>query len=84
MGGEGSVVYAAFPVADPSLLVEDTIELPVHVNGKMRATLTLSADASEEQIREAALADPAVVARMEGKPVRKLIVVPGRLVNVVV
>jgi leucyl-tRNA synthetase len=84
MGHEDSIVYAAFPEADPAYLVEDTIELPVHVNGKMRSSVTVAADASEEAIKEAALADAKVIERMAGKDVRKLIVVPGRLVNIVV
>ncbi|MDH3227876.1 MAG: hypothetical protein OEM67_12430, partial [Thermoleophilia bacterium] len=79
-----SLVYASFPEADPAYLVEDTIELPVHVNGKMRSSISVAADASDQTITAAALADPKVIERMDGKEVRKLIVVPGRLVNIVV
>ncbi|MDH3724268.1 MAG: leucine--tRNA ligase [Thermoleophilia bacterium] len=84
LGQEGSLVYASFPEADPAYLVEDTIELPVHVNGKMRSSISVAADASDQTITAAALADPKVIERMDGKEVRKLIVVPGRLVNIVV
>ncbi len=84
LDNKDSVVYATFPEADPKYLVEDTIELPVHVNGKMRSSISVSSDASEKTIKEAALADPKVIERMDGKDVRKVIVVPGRLVNIVV
>jgi leucyl-tRNA synthetase len=60
------------------------MELPVHVNGKMRSSISVASDASDDAITEAALADPKVIERMGGKDVRKLIVVPGRLVNIVV
>jgi len=84
MGNDGSVVYAEFPTADSTYLVDDTMELPVHVNGKMRSSISVASDASDDAITEAALADPKVIERMGGKDVRKLIVVPGRLVNIVV
>ena len=84
LGKDGSVVFAEFPVADPDLLAEDTIEMPVHINGKMRSSVTVDSDGSEEDITAAALADPKVVAALKGAEPRKVIVVPGRLVNVVV
>lgn len=84
LGGEGSVTRAPFPEADPALLVDDTVELPVQVNGKVRAKIVVAADADEESIIAAAAAEPNVAIHLDGKPLRKAIVVPGRMVNLVV
>jgi leucyl-tRNA synthetase len=84
LGGEGSVTTASFPVADWALLTEDTIELPIQVNGKLRGTVTVPADSADEHVIEAALAVPNVAAHVEGKEIRKTIVVAGRMVNLVV
>jgi leucyl-tRNA synthetase len=84
LGHDGSVTYADFPTADPLMLVDATIELPVQVNGKVRARLVVATDASDEAIQSQALADPKVSAAMAGKPAKKLIIVPGRMVNIVV
>ncbi len=69
---------------DPAALVQDTIEIVVQVNGKLRARIAVPAGADEALVREAALADPGVAKFVAGQPVRKLIYVPGKLVNVVV
>jgi leucyl-tRNA synthetase len=82
LGHEQSLAYADFPVADPALLVDETVTLPVQVNGKVRGRVEVAADAAEDAVREAALA--AVVAALEGREPRKVIVVPGRMVSVVV
>ena len=84
LGKEGSVHRQPWPAFDPAALVADTIELPVQVNGKVRDRITVSADAGEDEIVAAALALPKVVAHTEGKAVRKVVVVPGKLVSVVV
>ncbi|MEL6582317.1 MAG: leucine--tRNA ligase [Pseudomonadota bacterium] len=84
LGGEGLVVDAPWPVADPTLLVEDTITLPVQVQGKRRAEIEVAKDAAQADIEAIALAQEAVQRAMDGKPPRKVIVVPGRIVNVVV
>ena len=63
--------------------MQDTVTMAVQVNGKVRATITMQADASEEEVKAIALAEPNVVKMMEGKQVRKFIYVPGRIVNVV-
>jgi leucyl-tRNA synthetase len=84
LGGAGSVVWADFPEADPALLVEDEVEIPVQVAGKVRARITVAADADGPTTEAAALADPAVVAALAGKDVKRVVVVPGRMVNVVV
>jgi leucyl-tRNA synthetase len=75
---------AAWPKADPALLIDDTITLAVQVNGKLRGTIDAKRDASESDVREPALALPTVQAAMAGKTVRKLIVVKNKIVNIVV
>ena len=82
-GARDSLAYQPFPIADESLLVEEMIELPVQVKGKVRGRINIAPDASEDQAREAALADPGVSRFLEGKTIRKVIVVPGRMVNIV-
>jgi leucyl-tRNA synthetase len=84
LGHEGTLAHGPFPVADERYLVTDTVEYPIQVNGKVRSRITVSADASTEEVRAAALADEKVAALVDGREPRKLIVVPGRLVNVVV
>jgi leucyl-tRNA synthetase len=84
MGGDGSVVRADFPEADASLLVDDTVELPVQVNGKVRGKIVMLADVDEDTAVAAALAEPNVATHVDGKDLRKAIYVPGRMVNLVV
>jgi leucyl-tRNA synthetase len=83
LGGAGLVAEGAWPEADPALLVEDTITLPVQVNGRKRADLVIARDADQAAVEAAALALDAVQRATEGRPVRKVIVVPQRIVNVV-
>ncbi len=84
LGHDSSVVWATFPEADPALLVDDEIELPVQVAGKVRARVRMAAGADEATIEAAVRADPAVVEALAGREIRRVIVVPGRLVNLVV
>ncbi len=83
LGHKGLVAEAAWPEVVPELLVEDTITLPVQVNGRKRADITVARDADNGTIEAAALSHEAVKRAMEGKPARKVIVVPQRIVNVV-
>ena len=83
LGAEGLVAAAAWPDVDRVLLVEDAITLPVQVNGKKRADVTVARDADQASIEAAVLSLEAVQRAMEGKPARKVIVVPQRIVNVV-
>ncbi len=83
LGHTDSVVYAAFPEADAALLVEDTVEIPVQVKGKVRAHVTVAADADAAAIEALALADPNVAKAIGDAPVKRVVVVPGRMVNVV-
>jgi leucyl-tRNA synthetase len=84
LGHDSLVVDERWPVADAAALVQDTIEIVVQVNGKLRGRVAVAAGADEAVAREAALADPGVAKFVAGQPVRKLIYVPGKLVNVVV
>ncbi len=84
LGGEGLVVAARWPRADPALLVEDTVTLPIQINGKRRSEIAVARDADRAAIEAAALADEAVQKVLGGAAPKKLIVVPGRIVNVVV
>ncbi len=83
LGRDGLVAEAGWPQADRALVVEDEITLPVQVNGKRRAEIAVARDADNATIEAAALAVDAVQRALEGKPVRKVIVVPQRIVNVV-
>jgi len=73
-----------FPVADPALLVSDTIELPVQINGKVRSRLVVSASTGEQEVIDAVMADEKVRTATNGKQIVKTIVVPGRMVNIVI
>ncbi len=82
--GAGSVTQTQFPAADPALLVTDTVEVPVQVNGKVRGRVTLAVDAGEETAVAAALAEPNVAAHVGGQQLRKKLYVPGRMITLVV
>ena len=84
LGHDGSLAHGPFPVADPAYLVEDTVEYPVQVNGKVRSRVSVAADAAADVVEAAALADEKVAGFVEGRTPKKVIVVPGRLVNIVV
>ncbi len=83
LGNTSSITFEPFPVADPALLVADTIEVPVQVNGKVRSRITVSPNATQDELVAAAMADDKVVASLGGKTPAKTFVVPGRLVNLV-
>ncbi|WP_150523283.1 leucine--tRNA ligase [Roseibium sediminis] len=84
LGGEGLLCETAWPVADDSLLVDDTIIYPIQINGKRRGELTIAKEASKEEVEAATLALDFVQKSLEGNAPKKLIVVPQRIVNVVV
>jgi leucyl-tRNA synthetase len=71
-------------VADPALLAEDTIEIPVQINGKVRGRIMVALDAGEDTLLEMARGVESVAAALEGKTIVKTVVVPGRMVNIVV
>ncbi len=84
LGGEGLVINAPWPVADEALLVEANVTLPIQINGKRRAEISVPADMSKEEVEKLVLAHEAVTRALEGAQPKKLIVVPGRIVNVVI
>ena len=84
VGGEGVVFRVPWPVADAELLREDELEIPVQMNGKLLNVVRVPVGSSEDVVKAAAMADAKVVARVEGKTLVKVIVVPGKLVNLVV
>ncbi|MCX5513871.1 leucine--tRNA ligase [Kaistia algarum] len=84
LGGEGLAAEAAWPTADQALLAEEDMLLPVQINGKKRAELTISATASDADIEKAVMSLDGVVRALEGRPPRKIVIVPKRIVNVVV
>ena len=84
LGHDGALVDEAWPVVDQGALEADSVQIIVQVNGKLRARLQLPASASRDDLEAAALADENVQRFVEDQPVRKVIVVPGKLVNVVV
>jgi leucyl-tRNA synthetase len=84
LGHEQSLVHEDFPIADPALLTVETVEIAVQLNGKVRARLTVPSGLDEAATEAAARADERVAALLDGKTVRKVAPVPGRLVNFVV
>ncbi|WP_412073297.1 leucine--tRNA ligase [Tritonibacter mobilis] len=82
-GGEGLIANAPWPVADEAMLVEDSVTLPIQVNGKRRGELTVAKDLDKAEVEKLALAHEAVQRVLEGAAPKKVIVVPGRIVNVV-
>jgi len=73
-----------WPEADAAALVRETVELPVQVNGKLRGRIVVPVDAGDAEVLAAALEDPRVRQHVGGRPLRKQVVVPGRMVNLVV
>ncbi len=82
-GGKGLVAQAPWPKADPAMLVDETITMPIQINGKRRSEIAVRRDASREEVEKLALADQAVQKALDGRAPKKLIVVPGRIINVV-
>jgi leucyl-tRNA synthetase len=84
LGEGGAVLRSPWPKSDPALAKEDEVEIPVQVNGKLVIVLRVAADSGSKDIEAAALSDEKVKARTAGKSIVKIIVVPGKLVNLVV
>jgi leucyl-tRNA synthetase len=84
LGHEPTVARAGWPTVDPALLVDDAVTAVVQIQGKVRARLEVSPDIPEADLEALALADPAVVRAIDGRPVRKVVVRAPKLVNVVV
>nr|WP_221195031.1 leucine--tRNA ligase [Hoyosella altamirensis] len=84
LGHETPLAHGPFPRADERWLADESVEYPIQVNGKVRGRITVPADSSREHVEQAALADGKITAIIEGKTPRKVIVVPGKMVNIVV
>ncbi len=84
LGGEGLVATAPWPVADEAMLVDDTVTLPIQINGKRRAEISVAKDMDKAEVEKIALSTEAVQKALDGNAPKKVIVVPGRIVNVVV
>ena len=84
LGGEGLIANAPWPVADEKMLVEDSVTLPIQINGKRRGEITVAKDLDKAEVERQALAHEAVQRALDGATPKKVIVVPGRIVNVVV
>jgi leucyl-tRNA synthetase len=83
LGHAETITYEAFPVADPALLVDDEVEIPVQVNGKVRGRVRVAAGADEIAHEASARADERIAALLDGAEIAKVVVVPGRMVNFV-
>jgi leucyl-tRNA synthetase len=84
LGGEGLCAEAPWPKADEAMLVDDTVTLPIQINGKRRAEISVPKDLPKEEVETLALSQDAVLKALDGAAPKKVIVVPGRIVNVVV
>ncbi|WP_417258728.1 class I tRNA ligase family protein, partial [Celeribacter sp.] len=84
LGGEGLIAQSPWPTPDENMLVEDSVTLPIQINGKRRDEITVPADMPKEEIEKLVLANDAVLKALDGGQPKKLIVVPGRIVNVVI
>jgi leucyl-tRNA synthetase len=84
LGGTGSLAEEPWPAFDPALVVDDEVEIAVQVNGKVRSRVRIRRDASEADVRAALAGDEAVLAHTRGKTEKKLVYVPGRIVNLIV
>ncbi len=84
LGYKGSLITHEWAEVDESALVEEAVVMVVQVNGRVRGRITVPVDANEETIKELALSEPNVRTHIEGKPIRRIIIVPGKIVNIVV
>ena len=82
--GKGSILDASWPIADELIAREEALEIAVQVNGKVRGRITVPVGTAEDVVRTRALSEPKVREHIDGKSLKKVIVIPGRLVNVVV
>ena len=84
MGHDNTIAYEPWPVYDEAKTVDDSVEVAVQINGKLRATILLPVDCSKEDAIATAKADPKIAEQIEGKTIVKEISVPGKIVNIVV
>jgi leucyl-tRNA synthetase len=84
LGHTGSVAFATYPAAEEALLVDDSVELPVQINGKVRGRITVATSADEETVKAAALANAEVAKWIEGKPIKMCKVIKGKMVTLAI
>ena len=84
LGHNDTITYEAWPTYDETKLVDDTVEMAVQLNGKVRAKIVVSKDVTKEELEKLAIEDEHVKELLEGKEVKKVIAIPGRLINIVV
>ena len=83
-GGVGLIANAPWPVADPAMMIDDSLTLPIQINGKRRSEITVAKDLDKAAIETIVLSEPAVIKALAERAPKKIIVVPGRIVNVVI
>ncbi|GHA86721.1 leucine--tRNA ligase [Algimonas arctica] len=83
LGGVGLIATAQWPDVDPAMLIEDEVVMPIQINGKRRAEISVAKDMPKDEIEALAMAEPNIAKTLEGLTIRKVIVVPGRIVNIV-
>jgi len=83
LGGDGLIYHAPWPAVDAAMLVDDEVTLPIQINGKRRSELKVAKDAAKDDIEAMAMADEAVKRSLDGLTIRKVIIVPGRIINIV-
>ena len=84
LGKDTPIIDHIWPEADPELLMEETVEIAIQINGKLRATVNLDPNADQKTFENKALADINVQKYLEDKKIKKIIFVPGRLINIVI
>ena len=84
LGHTETVVYQTFPIADQSLLTEDLVDIPIQVNGKVRSKIRIEADTSDDDLQAAALTDEKIKNFLQDKHPKKVIIISGKVVNVVI
>ena len=84
IGNENAIIYERWPLSQEDLIVDDVIEVVIQVNGKLRSRVVVSADKNKEELEEIALSDSKIVSFIDGKEIKKVIVVPKKLINIVI
>jgi leucyl-tRNA synthetase len=84
LGHSNSITFESFPIFDPSMLVESTKTYPISINGKVRLKLELSLDLNKQEIEKIIINNPDVISKLDGKSPKRVIVIPGKIINLVV
>ena len=84
LGNSNSITFESFPIFDSSMLVESTKTYPISINGKVRLKLELSLDLNKQEIEKIIITNPDVISKLEGKSPKRVIVIPGKIINLVV